>query len=149
VYIHNMKSMHIYEKTVDILLPYRLERRVAMSRISDMELRREVHSAIKDGCLLYFKGKMDATNADHVLGQIKQLINNGDIHVVADFTDVHSINSSGLGALLQAINHAKEKGGTFVICNANERVLQLVDLNGARMLLDLCDSIDEAVSARA
>lgn len=120
-----------------------------MSRVSDVELRREVHSALKDGCLLYVKGKIDATNADQVLGQIKRIINNGDIHLIVDFTDVHSINSSGLGALLQAINHAKGKGGSFVICNANERVLQLVDLIGARMLLDLCGSIDEAVLTRA
>lgn len=144
-----MKTMHGYENSVDILITICRKGEWPMSRISDMELRRELHSALKNGCLLYCKGKIDATNADHVLGQIKHIVNDGDIHLIADFTDVHSINSSGLGALLQAINHAREKGGSFVICNANQRVLQLIDLIGARMLLELCDSIDEAILARA
>ncbi len=118
-----------------------------MSRISDVELRQETHPALDNGSLLYFSGKIDASNADQVLGRIKHIINNGTIHLIADFSNVHSINSAGLGALLQATNHAREKGGSLIICMANNRVLQLIDLIGARMLLHLSDSIDEAVAA--
>lgn len=96
--------------------------------------------------IVEFIGDLDATNVEKVLEEITSLINEGVINLVADFTKLRYVNSTGLGILLHFSKTAKEKGGSFKIANINEHVYEIIEIIGATTLLDVFDNVEEAVN---
>ena len=97
--------------------------------------------------LVKFVGDLDATNVETILEQITNLINDGIVLIVADFEKLRYVNSTGLGILLHLSKTAKEKGGCFKIVNINENVYEIIEIIGATTLLDIYESLDEAISS--
>ena len=98
-----------------------------------------------DARVVEFVGDLDATNVESVLEQIVALINTGVVHIVADFEKLRYVNSTGLGILLYFSKLAKEKGGCFKIANVNEHVYEIIEIIGANTLLDIYESLEEAI----
>jgi anti-anti-sigma factor len=98
-----------------------------------------------DSKVIEFIGDLDATNVEKVLEEIIGLMNNGTIHLVADFKELRYVNSTGLGILLHFSKTAKEKGGCFRIANVNEHVYEIIEIIGATTLLDIYESVEEAL----
>ena len=99
------------------------------------------------GKLVKFNGDLDATNVEDVVEKIFALMNDGDINIIADFSDLRYVNSTGLGILLHFSKTAKEKDGSFKICNVNENVFEIIDIIGATTLLEIFDTVDDAVAS--
>jgi len=100
-----------------------------------------------DAKIVEFVGDLDATNVENVLEKIVALMNDGFIHIVADFEKLRYVNSTGLGILLHFSKMAKEKGGCFKIANVNEHVYEIIEIIGATTLLEIYENVEEAVSA--
>lgn len=98
-----------------------------------------------DSKVIEFIGDLDATNVEKVLEEIIGLMNNGVIHLVADFKELRYVNSTGLGILLHFSKTAKEKGGCFRIANVNEHVYEIIEIIGATTLLDIFENVEEAL----
>jgi anti-anti-sigma factor len=98
-----------------------------------------------DSKVIEFIGDLDATNVEKVLEEIIGLMNNGTIHLVADFKELRYVNSTGLGILLHFSKTAKEKGGCFRIANVNEHVYEIIEIIGATTLLDIFENVEEAL----
>lgn len=97
--------------------------------------------------LVRFVGDLDATNVETVLDKICSLLNEGKIHLVADFKTLRYVNSTGLGILLHLSKSAKEKAGSFKIANVNENVYEIIEIIGATSLLEIYDSVEEAITS--
>jgi anti-sigma B factor antagonist len=97
--------------------------------------------------IIRFVGDLDATNVETVLEKIYSMFTNGFINIVADFTKLRYVNSTGLGILLHFSKSAKEKGGSFKISNVNENVYEIIEIIGATSLLEIYDNVDEAIDA--
>ncbi|MDD5674288.1 MAG: STAS domain-containing protein [Chitinivibrionales bacterium] len=100
-----------------------------------------------DSKLVRFVGDLDATNVETVLEKICGLFNEGFLNIVADFTKLRYVNSTGLGILLHFSKAAKEKGGSFKISNVNENVYEIIEIIGASSLLQIYDDVDAAVAS--
>ena len=99
-----------------------------------------------DAKIVEFVGDLDATNVENVLERIMALMNEGAIKLIADFEKLRYVNSTGLGILLHFSKIAKEKGGCFKIANVNEHVYEIIEIIGATTLLEIFDSVDEALA---
>jgi anti-sigma B factor antagonist len=97
--------------------------------------------------LVRFIGDLDATNIETVLEKVCNLINDGAIHLIADFRQLRYVNSTGLGILLHFSKTAREKGGCFKIAEINENVYEIIEIIGATTLLEIYDDLDEAIAA--
>lgn len=96
--------------------------------------------------IIRFVGDLDATNVETVLERICNLFNEGKLHIVADFKKLRYVNSTGLGILLHLSKSAREKNGSFKIANVNENVYEIIEIIGATSLLEIYDSVDEALA---
>jgi len=94
-----------------------------------------------------FKGDLDATNVEDVVEKVFNAMNSGTDHIIADFTDLRYVNSTGLGILLHFSKSAKEKNGTFKICSVSENVFEILDIIGATTLLEIFDTVDDAIAS--
>ena len=74
--------------------------------------------------LLRFSGDLDSTNAETVTATVQNLLQQGARDLVADFSKLRYINSTGLGALLFANKKTKEAGGSIKLAAVNENVLK-------------------------
>ncbi len=112
---------------------------------TQIELKQEDIKGHENARIIRFIGDLDATNSDNVCDQITEMINNGIINLVADFNKLRYVNSTGLGVLLHINKTAKEKGGSFKISNVNENVYEIIEIIGATALLEIFDSVEEAL----
>ncbi len=97
--------------------------------------------------LLRFVGDLDSTNAEATSGQMLELLGEGVTTIVADFSRLRYINSTGLGALLFVNKKFKESGGVFKVANVNENVLEIIEIIGADQLLEIHGTLDEAIGS--
>ena len=102
---------------------------------------------VSNGKLVKFVGDLDATNVESTLDQVTKLIRDGFVNLVADFQNLRYVNSTGLGILLHFTKTAKENHGCFKIASVNENVFEIIEIIGANTLLDIYDSVDEAVGS--
>lgn len=97
--------------------------------------------------IVRFIGDLDATNVEKIVDDIIELYNEGICNIIADFKRLRYVNSTGLGVLLHFSKTAKDKKGCFKIVNVNENVYEIIEIIGATALLDLCDTVEDAIDA--
>jgi anti-anti-sigma factor len=99
--------------------------------------------------LLRFVGDLDSTNAEATSNRIVGLLTEDVKILVADFSRLRYINSTGLGALLFVNKKVKGVGGVFKVANVNENVLEIIEIIGADQLLEIHKTLEEALASLA
>lgn len=112
-----------------------------------IDLQYETVEGVDKGKLVKFKGDLDATNVEEVVEKIFALMGDGDVNIIADFSELRYVNSTGLGILLHFSKSAKEKGGSFKVCNVNDNVYEIIDIIGATTLLEIYNTVDDAIAS--
>lgn len=97
--------------------------------------------------LLRFVGDLDSTNAETTSGRMLELFRENVTTIVADFSRLRYINSTGLGALLFVNKKIKEANGIFKVANVNENVLEIIEIIGADQLLEIHRTLDDALES--
>lgn len=97
--------------------------------------------------LLRFVGDLDSTNAEATSGKMLELLKENVTTIVADFSRLRYINSTGLGALLFVNKKFKEAGGVFKVANVNENVLEIIEIIGADQLLEIHGTLESALES--
>ena len=97
--------------------------------------------------LIYFSGDLDATNVDEVLQYVMDLYGKGVAHLVINCAELRYVNSTGLGILLHLSKGARELGGCFKLATVNENVYEIIEIIGATTLLEIYDTVNEAVAS--
>lgn len=95
-----------------------------------------------------FVGEIDFTSAGPVQSTLTSMILPGGGTVVADLSQVTFIDSSGLGALVQAHRTALERETRLVVV-ASSPVLRLLRVTGLDTVLETYDGLDAAEAAIA
>ncbi len=92
-------------------------------------------------------GDLDATNVENVLEKVNNIKSDGFNKIIADFTKLRYVNSTGLGVLLHMSKSIKEDGGFFKIINMNDNVYEIVEIIGASTFLEIYDTMEEATES--
>jgi anti-anti-sigma factor len=101
------------------------------------------------GCfLLMLEGDLDSSNAQEFIKFVQNLHENeGLMHLVADFSKLRYINSTGLGSILRISKMLIAKKGSFKIASPNENVFEIIKIVGANKLLDIYQTKEEALES--
>jgi anti-sigma B factor antagonist len=78
-----------------------------------------------------------------------ELMQSGVSTVVVDLSDVAFLDSTGLGALVEARAATTEAGGSLPIVCSHERILKLFTITGLDGVFAIHPTVDEAVAALA
>ncbi|MGL5035375.1 MAG: STAS domain-containing protein, partial [Microcystaceae cyanobacterium] len=75
-------------------------------------------------------GVFDGVQAAKFCNDIEQLVKNKVKIIVIDFKAVNFMDSSGLGALVQAFKMTRQGDVKLLLCSFNEQVAMLFELTG-------------------
>jgi anti-anti-sigma factor len=73
-------------------------------------------------------GSLDAIVGNELRGKIKDILTSGVDIVLIDLKDITFIDSSGLGALVSAMQTVKQANSQLFICSINEQVRIVFEL---------------------
>jgi anti-sigma B factor antagonist len=92
------------------------------------------------------RGEVDVYSAPALKEKITELLGGGQHTLVIDLTDVGFLDSTGLGALVEARAASTEAGGALpLVCN-QERILKLFTITGLDGVFAIRPSVDEALA---
>ena len=85
---------------------------------------------------LGLRGELDISSAPHVSEQLIRSEQDGCADIMLDLRELTFIDSTGLHALIQAWERARENGHRLLIVGASPDTRRLVELTGTEYLLD-------------
>ena len=94
--------------------------------------------------LLHLSGEVDLSNSSDVRKCLLDLLDEGK-SVIADFTNLEYIDSSGMATLVEGLNIAKKKGLTILIVAANGSPKQVLELTRLNQVFTMMDSLADIV----
>jgi anti-anti-sigma factor len=72
--------------------------------------------------VLRIRGRIDAGSRTEVREHVRELVRSGATNVVLDLSEVDSLDSSGLGAVISGLKLVREAGGDLRLALANQQV---------------------------
>ncbi|MCF8346677.1 MAG: STAS domain-containing protein [Bacteroidales bacterium] len=100
----------------------------------------ENHTLIK-----VLEEKLDTHIAPTLKSELVLVSGNGEKNIVLDLENCRYCDSSGLSAILVANRLCKNASGTFVLAGLNDAVERLITISQLDTVLNIAQSVDEAV----
>jgi anti-sigma B factor antagonist len=104
-------------------------------------------NTIDSQVIVEVRGEVDVHSAPQLRDRLTQVIDGGNKSVVVDLTRLSFIDSTGLGALVAALNHAKGTEAALRVVCSSERVLKLFRITGLDEVFSIYDTVPRAVAA--
>lgn len=98
-----------------------------------------------DTLILVPEGRIDSSNASEFEREMNAHIDNGDVHIVVDFSRLSFISSSGMRVLLIAAKRVR-RGGKLVLCSMRDSIREIFSISGFDAIITVVKSRDEALS---
>jgi len=89
--------------------------------------------------------KLDTHIAPNLKSELVLISGNGEKNILLDLVKCHYCDSSGLSAILVANRLCKNANGTFVLVGLNEAVERLITISQLDTVLNITETVDEAV----
>jgi anti-sigma B factor antagonist len=102
--------------------------------------KRENHTLIQ-----VLEEKLDTHIAPNLKSELVLISGNGEKNIILDLDKCRYCDSSGLSAILVANRLCKNANGTFVLSGLNEAVERLITISQLDTVLNITETIDEAV----
>jgi anti-anti-sigma factor len=99
--------------------------------------------------ILMPRGRIDAAGVRPLETELGEHLAAGRIHLLIDLSQVVYVSSVGLRMCLTTLRKARRHGGGLILCNLNERVLEVFKLAGFDRVLHIVSTREEAESALA
>ncbi len=94
-------------------------------------------------------GALDAMASGDVRKQLSDLVRDGSLRLVVDLSEVHRIDSTGLGALVTTLKGARDRGGELVLASLTPPVRTVVELTRLHRVFDIYDDAEAAAAELA
>ncbi|HUS87346.1 MAG TPA: STAS domain-containing protein [Bacteroidales bacterium] len=89
--------------------------------------------------------KLDTHIAPALKSELVLVSGKGEKNIILDLAKCQYCDSSGLSAILVANRLCKNAGGTFVLCGLNDAVERLITISQLDTVLNITDTVDNAV----
>ncbi len=80
-------------------------------------------------------------------GEIKKLVDEGNVDIVLDLGQVRFINSTGLGILVSGLTTLKKNAGQMKVCNLNDRIDRIFSVTSLTTIFPTFESLEDAVAS--
>ena len=94
-----------------------------------------------------FQGEIDIYNSSDVKGILARRIDEGSLRLIINLEQVRYIDSTGLGALLDAYERLRKKDGTMVLVCSNPRIVRIFKITGLHNKLNVFSDEADALAA--
>jgi anti-sigma B factor antagonist len=96
-----------------------------------------------------------SVEGDLVLGEpettfkrvLTDLIDEGQVNLIVDLGKVHLLDSSGLGALVQALTAAQKEGGQTKLLHVGPRIRKLLEITKLESVFEVFEDEELAVAS--
>jgi len=78
---------------------------------------------------------------------VTRLLEQGQVYLLVDLSQVGFLDSSGLGALVRAMTNAQKEGGQTKLLNAGAQVRRLLEMTKLDSVFEIHDDLERAVSS--
>jgi anti-sigma B factor antagonist len=95
------------------------------------------------------QGDLDLATADKVKRTLTDLVDAGQPRLLMDLSQVTYVDSSGLGALVAAMKHARAAGGDLRLCGLQEDVRAIFEMTRLIKAVAVHATRQEALAAWA
>lgn len=102
---------------------------------------------IQDVFIVRLQGSLDVSVQTALKDKLQDFAENNDNDVVLDFTSVHFIDSSCLGALVALMKKIREHKGDIKIAHLSDDVRSIFQITRLDRVFELYDTTDEAVNS--
>jgi anti-sigma B factor antagonist len=93
------------------------------------------------------RGEVDVHSAPQLRDRLIEVLDAGKSSVVVDLSWLQFIDSTGLGALVAAYNHANTAGAEFrLVCKA-DRLLKVFRITGLDEVFQIYPTIEQAIES--
>ena len=92
-------------------------------------------------------GQLDTNTSPEAENMLTERIDAGEIRIVVDFSKTDYMSSAGLRVILKTASLLERKGGGFALCNANEQIVEVLQISGFLEIVKYFSSLDDAVAA--
>lgn len=99
--------------------------------------------------ILVLRGRLDTNSSAEAENRTLDLIHQGKIRIVFDFSNVEYISSAGLRVVLKAAKHVQAAGGDMAIFGMRDKIREVFEMSGFLKILTVRERREEAVSAVA
>lgn len=100
-----------------------------------------------DVTVLTCTGEVDLGNAPQLREALVPIFNEAKPRLLLDLSGVSFMDSTGIGIMVNALNHVREKNGACAFCGAQPRVHRILQIAGLLNALPLHDTRAAALSA--
>ena len=107
-----------------------------------MEIRVEQRSNVT---VVVVDGSVDSADSDLLLRSLDELVGSNQIRLIIDISAMDFIVSMGLGVIVQIHTRLRKAGGFLRLAGAQPFILQLIKTTGLDRLLDIYESVDQAL----
>lgn len=90
-------------------------------------------------------GEVDVHSAPQLSDRLSQAIDSGPNSLVVDMSSLAFIDSTGLGALVAARNHANSTGVSLRLVCSSSRLLKVFRITGLHQVFEIFPTLEQAV----
>ena len=98
--------------------------------------------------ILSLNGRIDTATAPELEQAINRRIEEGNRHIILDFSRVSYISSGGLRVLLATAKKLKNPGDRFALCSLSPEVMKILKLAGFTSIFSIYPSEGEALAGQ-
>lgn len=104
---------------------------------------------VGDTHIVTARGRIDGIYSTAFANEVGALITGENPKVLIDFTEVDSVTSAGLRAVMLLVKKAKAAGGMFALCCVQDEVRDVLDVSGFTGMLSIHADRSAAFAAMA
>jgi len=97
--------------------------------------------------VIALSGRLDTTNYGDLEKKLFELIENNEIKIVVDCSDLEYVSSSGLRIFLMGLKKINAVNGRFVLCGLQDNIKEIFEISGFSTVFEIFGNIDEATSS--
>jgi anti-anti-sigma factor len=115
-----------------------------MERYINMEINTRDAGEVK---VVSLSGELDTNTAPDAASCFNELLESGTLKILVNFEKLEYTSSAGLRVLLEVGQRLEEAEGKLKVCCLNDTVEEVFDMSGFTMLLNVCESEEEALAS--
>ena len=97
--------------------------------------------------IVTLKGEIDVGSAPQLKELVQQLIDDGDVQILIDLSDVPFMDSTGLGIFVNAYKQLQRAGGVIKFANPQEVLRKVFSITQTDKVFSIFESTEEAKSS--
>ncbi len=105
----------------------------------------EVQRPSPQVAVVHPQGRVDAVSAPDLRHMLRELPEQGAVHLVVDLRDVPFMDSSGLSALISGLKAARSHGGTLALVSPTPPVRMALELSMLDRIFPIYETVEAAL----